>query len=411
MSSIKVDNISKRYIISPSIGDYLVLRDKLSSGFFGLLNKRAGKEEYWALKNVSFYIKEGEVLGVIGHNGAGKSTLLKILSRVTPPSSGKATIQGRVASLLEIGTGFHPELSGRENIYLNGIILGMKKKEIKKLLEEIIDFSGVEKFIDTPVKRYSSGMYVRLAFAVGAFLSADVLLVDEILSVGDIDFQKKCQNKISSIASHSGKTIILISHNLETVNRICNQCALFEKGEVKSLDKPQKVIEKYLNQTEKYLKAGLEQRSENKKTSKIRFSKIEVENEKGGQEISSGDRVKIILSYSSESKNLWDNVRVGITLNNSMDYPLVRFDTELTHRKFNSIKGSGKIICLTDRLNLGAGRYSLDISLRWKGIIQDYLKNAIFFQVNSNDAFYSFSSSYNPKTDNVLIPHKFINID
>jgi lipopolysaccharide transport system ATP-binding protein len=202
-------------------------------------------EEIWALKDINLDIKNGEVLGVIGKNGAGKSTLLKILSQITTPTSGSAILRGRVGSLLEVGTGFHPELTGRENIYLNGAILGMKRKEIDKHLDEIIDFSGVIKYIDTPIKRYSSGMNVRLAFSVAAHLDTEILIVDEVLAVGDYEFQKKCIKKIGNVSTR-GKTVLLVSHNMSSISNICDRVVLLEMGKIIEDGRPENVIESYL---------------------------------------------------------------------------------------------------------------------------------------------------------------------
>lgn len=204
----------------------------------------------WALEDISFTVNQGEVLGIIGRNGAGKSSLLKILSKVTSPTRGKITLNGRVASLLEVGTGFNPELTGRENIYLNGAILGMTKKEIARKFDEIVSFSGVEKYIDTPVKRYSSGMYVRLAFAVAAYLEPEILIVDEVLAVGDVDFQKKCIGKMKDVASN-GRTVLFVSHNMEAVKNLCSRALLMEHGTIVSEGSPSQVIESYLNNRNK----------------------------------------------------------------------------------------------------------------------------------------------------------------
>src|SRR3989304_7991792 len=202
-------------------------------------------ETIWALKDISFHIKRGEIVGIIGRNGAGKSTLLKILSKITPPTTGEIRLRGRVASLLEVGTGFHPELTDRENIYLNGAILGMKQKEIAKKFDEIVDFSEIEKFLDTPVKRYSSGMYVRLAFAVAAYLEPEILIVDEVLAVGDVEFQKKCVGKMSD-AAKSGRTVLFVSHNILMVQRLCTKAILLEAGTIKEIGYTDAVIESYL---------------------------------------------------------------------------------------------------------------------------------------------------------------------
>lgn len=206
-------------------------------------------ETIWALKDVSFEVKQGEVVGIIGRNGAGKSTLLKILSRITAPTSGHVKVKGRIASLLEVGTGFHPELTGRENIYLNGAILGMKRAEIDRKLDEIVDFSGVEQFIDTPVKRYSSGMYVRLAFAVAAHLEPEILLVDEVLAVGDAEFQKKCLGKMGEVAQE-GRTVLFVSHNMAAINQLCPGTILLEAGSIVCQGETSRVVTKYLNATE-----------------------------------------------------------------------------------------------------------------------------------------------------------------
>ncbi len=203
-------------------------------------------ETIWALKDVSFQVEQGEVLGIIGKNGAGKSTLLKILSRVTAPTSGRVKVKGRIASLLEVGTGFHPELTGRENIYLNGAILGMTKDEVRRKFDEIVDFAGIEQFIDTPVKRYSSGMYVRLAFAVAAHLESEILLVDEVLAVGDAEFQKKCLGKMGDVASKEGRTVLFVSHNMGAIVKLCERTVFMEKGKKYLDDKSENVVFNYL---------------------------------------------------------------------------------------------------------------------------------------------------------------------
>ncbi len=270
---IKVENLSKRYIIGhQSEARYQTLRDNLAQGAkrFGqrLLHpfrSSTGQplvgtdttEAFWALRDVSFDVKQGERVGIIGRNGAGKSTLLKILSRITEPTEGRVRIRGRVASLLEVGTGFHPELSGRENIFLNGAILGMTREEIKKKFDEIVAFAEVEKFLDTPVKRYSSGMYVRLAFAVAAHLEPEILIVDEVLAVGDAQFQKKCLGKMEG-AGKEGRTVLLVSHNMTTVNSLCSRTLLFEKGLQKMDGLTRDVVTAYLSKGESDAEADLD---------------------------------------------------------------------------------------------------------------------------------------------------------
>jgi lipopolysaccharide transport system ATP-binding protein len=247
---IKVDGLGKRYWVAHRQREsYSALRDVLASGvkdLFTRSNKNEVRNEpFWALKDVHFEVEQGEVLGVIGPNGAGKSTLLKILSRITEPTTGRVTLHGRVASLLEVGTGFHPELTGRENIYLSGAILGMNRREIRRQFDEIVDFSGVEAFLDTPVKRYSSGMRVRLGFAVAAHLQPEILLIDEVLAVGDAAFQTKCLGKMNEVAK-DGRTVLFVSHNLQAVERICNRGLLLEKGKIIALNTPSNVISQYV---------------------------------------------------------------------------------------------------------------------------------------------------------------------
>ena len=215
--------------------------------------KKAESEWVWALKDINFNVKKGEVLGIIGRNGAGKSTLLKILSKITAPTTGQITINGRIASLLEVGTGFHPELSGRENIFLNGAILGMRKWEIHKKFDEIVDFAGVEAYIDTPVKRYSSGMYVRLAFAVAAFLEPEILIIDEVLSVGDAEFQKKCLGRMQDVSKNEGRTVLFVSHNMGTVVQLCQNSILLNKGYVEACGESINIIDRYYSDSKEKL--------------------------------------------------------------------------------------------------------------------------------------------------------------
>src|ERR1700728_4521495 len=255
---ISIDKLGKKYLIDhrSERPRYKSLRDAIANGSRAALSRfipngrtspRHTVEDFWALKDVSFDVKQGEVIGIIGRNGAGKSTLLKILSRITEPTSGRVEIRGRVASLLEVGTGFHPELTGRENIFLNGSILGMARAEIKKKFDEIVAFAEVEKFLDTPVKRYSSGMYVRLAFAVAAHLEPEILIVDEVLAVGDAEFQKKCLGKMEDV-SKGGRTVLFVSHNMEAVRRMCPRGIVLNQGRVEMVGSIKEAIDCYLKQ-------------------------------------------------------------------------------------------------------------------------------------------------------------------
>ena len=244
---LEIQNISKKFSIQHETEPYLSLRD-LFSNPLRFLSTRKTEEDFWALKDISLDVMPGECIGIIGRNGAGKSTLLKILSKITPPTEGKIICRGRIASLLEVGTGFHPELSGRENIYLNGSILGMKKKEIDKRFDEIVDFAGTEKFLDTALKHYSSGMQLRLAFSVAAFLEPEILVIDEVLAVGDAEFQKKCLGKMEDV-SKSGRTILFVSHNLAAVENLCRRSILLNSGRTVKQGPTEEVIAAYLNST------------------------------------------------------------------------------------------------------------------------------------------------------------------
>jgi len=253
-AAIQVEGLGKKYLLHHQAGGrprYVALRDVLAGKFKGIFNRkseignRKSVEEFWALQDVSFEIKQGEAVGIMGRNGAGKSTLLKLLSRITEPSKGRFELEGRVASLLEVGTGFHPELTGRENIFLNGAILGMHRAEIKQKFDEIVAFAEVEKFLDTPVKHFSSGMYMRLAFAVAAHLEPEILIVDEVLAVGDAQFQKKCLGKMQEVAGNHGRTVLFVSHNMAAIRQLCGKGIVLEAGKIKFSGKAADAIEAY----------------------------------------------------------------------------------------------------------------------------------------------------------------------
>jgi lipopolysaccharide transport system ATP-binding protein len=250
-TAVRIEDLGKCYRIQHGGRGYKTIRDRLSQPFKSLLHREEriakGKEDFWALRNISLEIEKGDRLGIIGRNGAGKSTLLKILSRITEPTTGRVEIRGRIASLLEVGTGFHPELSGRENILLNGIILGMKRREIMRKFDEIVTFAGVERFLDTPVKRYSSGMYVRLAFAVAAHLESDIMIIDEVLAVGDAEFQKKCIGKMEAVSKSEGRTILFVSHNMGAIAQLCNRAVVLREGSVAFNGATDEAISLYLN--------------------------------------------------------------------------------------------------------------------------------------------------------------------
>lgn len=404
---IEVQKISKCYKIG-SKQPYLTLRDSLMDLF--KKTKKQSRREFWALKDISFTVKQGELLGVIGSNGAGKSTLLKILSRITSPTSGKAIVRGRVASLLEVGTGFSAELSGRENIFLNGSILGMTQREIKKKFDQIVSFAEVEKFIDTPVKHYSSGMYMRLAFSVAAHLEPDILLIDEVLAVGDAEFQKKCLAKMEDITKNEGRTVLFVSHNLVSVQKLCAKTILLNHGEIKKVGSTKNVIEAYLNTKSKL--PGIENKIQNDQPSNIsgiRFSSIKITSNKGSSSISANDGLIITLKYRSLLKRPITDVRIVITISNEQNNAIVyNFDSEVPKQTLNEyIPPEGKITCQTGPINLTTGRYVVDVFFHIQGTRVDQVTNAAVFEVANDISGFNYKKSPDSSVSNHLVKYTF----
>src|SRR5437588_5670825 len=291
--AIRVDDLSKQYTIGVAQRRHDTLRDQIMDSLRSIFRSNghgstSGRKcsgastTIWALKNISFEIKHGEVVGIIGRNGAGKSTLLKILSRITDPTSGRVILRGRVASLLEVGTGFHPELTGRENIFLNGAVLGMARGEVRRKFDEIVAFAEIEKFLDTPIKRYSSGMYVRLAFAVAAHLEPEILIVDEVLAVGDAEFQKKCLTKMGHVAGQ-GRTVLFVSHNMGAVQTLCRRAFLLAQGELQQEGPAREVVAEYLRVSDAISSLPLNERTDRSGVGRFRFDELAVLNAKGEQ--------------------------------------------------------------------------------------------------------------------------------
>jgi lipopolysaccharide transport system ATP-binding protein len=345
-------------------------------------------EEFWALKDVSFQVQAGEVLGIVGRNGAGKSTLLKVLSRITEPSEGRVLLRGRLASLLEVGTGFHAELSGRENIYLNGAILGMSRAEIRRKFDEIVDFSGVEKFIDTPVKRYSSGMYVRLAFAVAANLEPDILVIDEVLAVGDAEFQKKCLGKVSEVAS-GGRTVLFVSHNMTAIKALCGRCMLLRDGQLASMGATADVIDLYLSSnigrsdTQGDLSAIARKGEGN-----VRFKSFSFIDQRGRTTMSpqTGEELRVRLDFLG-NRTEPRSARIGITFCDSMDTPLFICASDASCSERLQIGFGDSIECRIPRLPLSGGRYKISLFLELNGVIEDWLQEGVVFDVLDSSYF------------------------
>ncbi|MGZ4314842.1 MAG: ABC transporter ATP-binding protein [Gaiellaceae bacterium] len=341
------------------------------------------KEEFWALRGVSFEVEEGAVYGVIGANGAGKSTLLKVLSGITEPTTGYAEIRGRVGALLEVGTGFHPDLSGRNNVYLNGTILGMRRGEIRQRFDEIVEFSGVEAFIDVPVKWYSSGMYVRLAFAVAAHLDPEVLIVDEVLSVGDISFQRKCLGRMDELA-HDGRTVLFVSHNLTSVASLCSVGCVLETGQLVAQGPIEQVIEIYVSSMRRESQTLLAERSDRDGTGKLRFVGIDIGRERAPV---SGDDLDVDILYEAPASLA--NVMVGVAFYGVMGEPLFVCSSQITGEEFARVPERGVFRCHIPRLPLAPGSYSVNVYAEVAGVIADWVQNAAEFEVLEGDFFRS----------------------
>lgn len=344
----------------------------------GVDRERASSATIWALKDVSFRVQAGEIVGIIGRNGAGKSTLLKILAQITEPSEGSAIIRGRIGSLLEVGTGFHPELTGRENTYLNGAILGMRKREIDRKFDEIVAFAEIEKFLDTPVKHYSSGMYVRLAFAVAAHFEPEILIVDEVLAVGDVAFQRKCLGKIGSVAGE-GRTILFVSHNMGILQKLCDRGVLLRDGGLVADGSMMDVSDLYLRSLESANRQRLEERTDRRGRGVVRLTAVEVlgvDNGPGG--LRTGQAAKFIFRVNG----MMPGLSCVFTIFNQIGQRITVFksDSPAPEDRLDSTLGP-KFVCSMDQLLLVAGRYRLDVLIRGGGEWQDQVQAAAVFDV------------------------------
>jgi lipopolysaccharide transport system ATP-binding protein len=341
----------------------------------------------WALRDVSFVVRQGESIGIIGRNGAGKSTLLKILSRITDPTAGRAVIRGRVSSLLEVGTGFHPELTGRENIYLNGTILGMKKSEIDRKLDEIVDFSGVERFLDTPVKRYSSGMTVRLAFAVAAHLEPEILIIDEVLAVGDAAFQDKCLGRMNEV-TRQGRTVLFVSHNMAAVANLCQRSVLLDNGRVAAVGATNEVVEKYLKGVATLAEQTFDSRSDRQGLRGVSFTQVEFfdaahRRVECGQ---TGEDLIVRLHFQCRPNQRFKNCRLGVAIRRKEKNFLV-LGTELVDPRSITIERDGWIDFILPRLPLTESTYLVTVFAESGGEIQDWILDAAKLKVIDGDYY------------------------
>jgi lipopolysaccharide transport system ATP-binding protein len=349
-------------------------------------------EEFWALKDVSFDVRQGEVLGIIGRNGAGKSTLLKILSRITEPTQGRIVLSGRVGSLLEVGTGFHPELTGRENIFLNGAILGMTQREIRRKFDEIVAFAEVGKFLDTPVKHYSSGMYVRLAFAVAAHLEPEILIVDEVLAVGDAEFQKKCLGKIGDVARKHGRTVLFVSHNAEAIARLCTRVLLLESGRIRAIGDTKTVVSAYL-QTQSSSPRVVDLSSKvrvDHLMGKARLANASPSDAESSWSIGFGQPLSLDLSIDVQSGVPW--VEVAIFVLSAGGFELASWTTRCNNVTLPVRPGTNTFRIGFQNLRLLPGRYSLGIGVRDNQGGTDWIPEAVMFDIVSSPEATGISS-------------------
>ena len=389
--AVRVENLGKCYQIGQAkSGD---LRESFGSWLDKLQGRSNGKvaenQEFWALKDINFEVKKGEAIGIIGRNGAGKSTLLKILSRITEPTKGRFEINGRVSSLLEVGTGFHPELSGRENIFLNGTILGMKRREIKEKFDEIVAFSGVERFIDTPVKHYSSGMKVRLAFSVAAHLEPEILIVDEVLAVGDAEFQKKCLGKMDEVSKNDGRTVVFVSHNMAAVQNLCSKGILLHDGTLILDDTIDIIVDRYVmsNLGVKNKSHDLNLRSDRKGNGRFMVTRVEILDEfnRNIELVQTGNHIIFRLHFDRQVNGREGYLRIDLAIDDEKDTRMGWFSSEVI--KADVAKDFNYIDLVIPKFPLGAGLYSLTYFITFNSDVVDWINQAIIFSVEEGDFF------------------------
>ena len=394
-AAIRASGLSKRYRLGGPRQPYRTLRDAIAESLPGTHRRDAARGRsrgdgaprwFWALKDVSFEVAPGDVVGIIGRNAAGKSTLLKILSRITEPTEGRAEIAGRVGSLLEVGTGFHPELTGRENVFLNGAILGMRRAEILRKFDEIVAFSEVEAFIDTPVKHYSSGMYMRLAFAVAAHLDPEILLVDEVLAVGDAAFRRKCLGKMGEVAGE-GRTVLLVSHDMAAVEGICRTAFLLEKGHIAKTGDSRDVVAAYLASLPASGGVPLDQREDREGNGRFRFTGIGYRS--GGSPVDvvrCGDDVEFVMEYRGDAGPL-RNVSLAVAVYTLGGQCMLILNNEMVGVEFDDLPSRGRVACRIGRFPLTPGQYGINLYCEVNGVISDWMQQATFLTVEGGDFF------------------------
>jgi lipopolysaccharide transport system ATP-binding protein len=401
--AIEVNGLGKRYQINVDQAGYMLLTERITERLKSL-GRRQKTQEFWALRDVDFEVKRGETMGIVGHNGAGKSTLLKVLSRITPPTEGEARLRGRVGALLEVGTGFHPELTGRENVFLNGAILDMRRQEIQKRFDEIVEFADVGPFIDTPVKRYSSGMQMRLAFSVAAHLEPEILIIDEVLSVGDLAFQEKCLGRMETAAGE-GRTVVFISHNLASVRGLCDRAIMLSGGRIVASGDASDVVDTYVSDMLADSQTSLRDRENRVGDGRVRLTDLRLE--QGGEMIdspASGKDFDIVVSFETADRVPMRGVNFGIVITaHGEDKPLINIYSETAGAAFREVPGHGEVRCRIKRCPLPAGQYYVGV---WCDVSQqmlDAVTRAADLTVGGGDFFGSGREQIGHRT--VLVDH------
>lgn len=380
---LRLDGIGKYYRLG-GMQPYQTLRDSIASVFRRPKHAKEKDNGFWALRDISFELKEGEVLGIVGRNGAGKSTLLKILSRITTPDEGCINVRGRIGSLLEVGTGFHPELTGRENIFMNGVLLGMSRQEVAQKFDEIVVFSGVEQFLDTPVKRYSSGMRVRLGFAVAAHLDPEILIIDEVLAVGDAEFQRKCLGRMNVVASE-GRTVLFVSHQMEAIQSLCSRAILLRSGKIQMDGSAKDVVSAYLLElSDGGNGSDLDNRSDRTGKGDVRISSINVD-DGAGNVVMTGSASQFSLNFIKAVSDFpIGGIVVRIAIRDHMDRVLALLSNELTGTQI-VLTGNPQAQCHIKSMPLVPGRYLIDVSIWINDVLQDKVFRASVFDIYPGD--------------------------
>jgi len=387
---LRTCGVSKRYRLGAAVNGRLT--ETLSDAFARTVarsrrgSEQSAKRTLWALRDVSLEVREGEVVGIIGRNGAGKSTLLKILSRITEPTEGYAELRGRVGSLLEVGSGFHPDLTGTENVYLYGAVLGMRRREVASKFDEIVAFADVERFLDTPVKRYSSGMYMRLAFSVAAHLEPEILIVDEVLAVGDVAFQKKCLGKMEDVAT-DGRTVLFVSHNLAAVSSLCERAYLLEQGRIALEGPAPEVVRSFLEGTRVSEGVPLAERADRGGDGSIRLTSLEIADADGAGVVSCGSRLRVTLRYTSEAPVR--SPQFLVTIYDADWTGLFLLDSDAEGGLPDVLPAEGAVTCVSEPIDLTPGACRVNVAVSRAGFLADHVEYAGRFEVEADDYYSS----------------------